>query len=157
MNDFYEEEYNWYQELDFNYNDGGRSKYFKTEKVGDCVCRAIAIANNMDYKEVYDLINKYSKRERTSLRKKSVSSARNGVYKETIKKILEDLGWTWVATMGIGKGCQVHLRKDEIPMNETIIVNVSKHTTCVKDGVINDTYDCSRHGNRCVYGYFIKR
>ena len=74
-----------------------------------------------------------------------------------IKKILESLGWTWVATMEIGKGCQVHLRANEIPMNETIIVSVSKHLTCIKNGIINDTYDCSRDGNRCVYGYFIKK
>jgi hypothetical protein len=24
------------------------------------------------------------------------------------------------------------------------------------DGIINDTYDCSREGTRCVYGYFTK-
>jgi len=26
----------------------------------------------------------------------------------------------------------------------------------VIDGVINDTYDCSREGTRCVYGYWEK-
>ncbi|MBQ3475825.1 MAG: hypothetical protein IJH20_06630 [Bacilli bacterium] len=145
------------EKLGFNYNDGGRAKYFSAERVGDCVCRAIAIGNDMDYKEVYDLINKYAKKEHVGKRKKGISNARNGVYKDTIKRVLEDLGWTWVATMEIGKGCQVHLRANEIPMNETIIVNVSKHTTCVKNGVINDTYDCSREGTRCVYGYYIKR
>lgn len=145
------------EKLGFNYNDGGRAKYFSAERVGDCVCRAIAIGNDMDYKEVYDLINKYAKKEHVGKRKKGISNARNGVYKDTIRRVLEDLGWTWVATMEIGKGCQVHLRANEIPMNETIIVNVSKHTTCVKNGVINDTYDCSREGTRCVYGYYIKR
>lgn len=145
------------EKLGFNYNDGGRAKYFSAERVGDCVCRAIAIGNDMDYKEVYDLINKYAKKEHVGKRKKGISNARNGVYKDTIKRVLEELGWTWVATMEIGKGCQVHLRANEIPMNETIIVNVSKHTTCVKNGVINDTYDCSREGTRCVYGYYIKR
>lgn len=144
-------------ELGFQYNSGGREKYFKQEKVGDCVCRAIAIATDMDYLEVYNMINEYSKREYISKRKTKKSSARNGVYKDTIRKILEDLGWTWVATMKIGKGCQVHLRANEIPMNETIIVNVSKHTVCVKNGIINDTYNCSRNGNRCVYGYYIKK
>lgn len=143
-------------ELDFEYNNGGREKYFEKANVGDCVCRAIAIGNDMDYLEVYNLINEYAKKERKSKRKRGISNARNGVYKNTIRKILKDLGWTWVATMGIGKGCQVHLRKNEIPMNETIIVNVSRHTTCVKNGVINDTYNCSRGGNRCVYGYYIK-
>ena len=142
-------------ELEFNYNDGGRSKYFKGT-TGDCVCRAISIGNNMDYKEVYDLINQYSKVERTGKRKRGKSSARTGVYKSTIKKILEELGWKWIPTMKIGSGCQVHLRLGEIPMDKTIIVSVSKHLTCIKSGVINDTYNCSREGNRCVYGYFIK-
>ena len=52
-------------ELGFNYNDGGRAKYFNVKGVSDCVCRAIAIGNDMDYKEVYDLINEYAKKEHT--------------------------------------------------------------------------------------------
>ena len=44
------------------YDDGGRSKYFKGT-TDDCVARAIAIATGKDYKEVYDLINKYSKED----------------------------------------------------------------------------------------------
>jgi len=31
-----------------------------------------------------------------------------------------------------------------------------KHTTAVIDGIIHDTYDPSRAGTRCVYGYFTK-
>jgi hypothetical protein len=57
--------------------------------------------------------------------------------------------------MGIGTGCQVHLREDELPKGN-IIVNLSKHLSCVKDGVLHDTYDCTRNGNRCVYGYWVK-
>lgn len=37
--------------MDFVYNDGGRSRYFKAKSVGDCVTRAIAIATRTDYKE----------------------------------------------------------------------------------------------------------
>ena len=61
-------------ELGFNYNDGGRAKYFNVKGVSDCVCRAIAIGNDMDYKEVYDLINEYAKKEHTGKRKKRISS-----------------------------------------------------------------------------------
>ena len=85
-------------ELDFNYNSGGREKYFKGI-TGDCVCRAIAIANDMDYLEVYNMINEYAKKEHITKRKKKKSSARNGVFKGTEKKILEKLGWSWVATI----------------------------------------------------------
>ena len=55
--------------------------------------------------------------------------------------------------MLVGQGCQTHLREDELP-NGTLIVKVSRHLTCVKDGVLYDTYDCTRDGERCVYGYW---
>ncbi len=138
----------------FVYDDGGRSKYYKAGEVGDCVCRAISIATGRDYKEIHDLINEYSKNERKSKRC-SKSSARNGVRKETSRKILESLGFVWTPTMQIGQGCKVHLREDELPAG-TLIVSVSKHLTCVIDGVIHDTYDPTRDGERCVYGYYKK-
>ena len=47
------------------------------------------------------------------------------------------------------------MREDELPSGE-LIVALSKHLTCVKDGVLYDTYDCSRGGDRCVYGYWRK-
>lgn len=137
------------------YSTGGREKYFKSNVVGDCVCRAIANATGMDYKQVYDLINSYAKKEHLSKRKKKKSNARNGVTKDTIWRILTDLGWKWIPTMLIGSGCQVHLNEKELP-DGTLIVSVSKHLTCVKNRKLYDTYDCSRGGTRCVYGYYIK-
>lgn len=143
-------------ELGFNYNDGGRSKYFKKENVGDCVCRAIAIATDSDYMEIYKKINEYAKSEHITKRKRKISSARDGVYRVAYDKLLREMGWRFVPLMSIGSGCQFHLRAKEIPMNDKIICRLSKHLTCVINGVINDTYDCSREGNRCVYGYYIK-
>jgi hypothetical protein len=55
--------------------------------------------------------------------------------------------------MQIGSGCKVHLRDGELPTGR-LVVFVSKHYTAVIDGVIHDTYDPSRAGTRCVYGYF---
>ena len=92
--------------MKFNYDDGGRSKYFKGE-TRDCVCRAICIATGRDYKEIYDLINEIAKKEHKGKRKRGTSNARKGVYKYTEKEIIEKiLGWKWVATMTIGSGCQ---------------------------------------------------
>ena len=133
-------------------DDGGRAAAGFKGQTGDCVCRAIAIATQMPYKEVYDLINQYSKKEK----RKKKSSARDGVWKPTKRKIMEDLGWEWVPTMGIGTGCKVHLRAEELPKGR-LVVAVTKHSVAVIDGVIHDTYDCSRDGTRCVYGYFRKR
>ena len=136
----------------FEYADGGRSRYFKG-RAGDCVVRAICNATGRDYKEVYDAINALAESERVGVRKRGRSSARNGVYTPTARKYLESIGWGFVPTMAIGKGCRVHLDPEELP-GGTLIVKVSKHFTCVRDGVLVDTYDCSRGGSRCVYGYY---
>jgi hypothetical protein len=137
------------------YDDGGRSQYYKGKDAGDCVCRAVAIATGLDYKRVYDDINELAKSERTGKRKRGKSSARNGVYKDTIRKLMVRYGWKWVPTMKVGQGCKVHLREDELPSGR-LVVSVSKHLTAVIDGVCHDTYDPSRDGTRCVYGYFVK-
>jgi hypothetical protein len=57
--------------------------------------------------------------------------------------------------MHIGRGCTVHLRAEELPTGR-LVVSLSKHVTAVVNGVIRDTYDPSRGGTRCVYGYFTK-
>ena len=136
-------------------DDGGRAAAGYKGKTGDCVCRAIAIATERPYKEVYDLINAFAKEEKITKRKRGKSSARNGVYKDVRRQIMEHLGWTWVPTMKIGEGCTVHLRAEELPKGR-LIVSVSKHLCAVIDGVLHDTYDCSRDGTRCVYGYYYK-
>lgn len=142
--------------MEFVYDDGGRSRYFKADNVGDCVTRAICNATGLDYKKVYDDLKGLAKQERITKRHKRKSTVRNGVSTKTLKKYIEHyLMWVWHPTMAIGSGCTVHLREDELP-NGTLIVSVSKHLTCVKDGVLYDTYDCSRDGERCVYGYWAK-
>lgn len=139
----------------WEYNDGGREAAGYKGSAGDCVCRAISIATEIPYQRVYELINEYGKQERLTSRRTKRSSARNGVHKDTIRKVMEELGWEWIPTMSIGSGCTVHLRSGELPMGR-LVVNCSKHCTAVIDGVINDTYDPSREGTRCVYGYFRK-
>ena len=134
---------------------GGRELYFTKPDVRDCVTRAICNATGMDYLEVYNGINSLAKSERTCRRTKS--SARNGVRPATVKKYIENIiGWVWVPCMGIGTGCQVHVRKSELPVTGTYILNLSGHLSCWKDGKLYDTYDCSRNGTRCVYGYWRK-
>lgn len=155
--------------MEYVFDDGGRSKYFKAEHVGDCVCRAIAIATGMDYKEVYDELQRRAKQETDIQLKKhrgnKRSSARNGMFRETWKEYLADLGWEYHSTCGVGKGISCHLVADELPMG-TVLVKVTKHLVCVKDGIIHDTYnssikqyydDCGNlvtNDRRAVYGYW---
>ena len=89
-----------------------------------------------------------------SLKQKN-DSPRTGTHRVVLKKYLQRLGWNWTPTMFVGQGCKVHLKKDELPSG-TLIVSCSKHITVVKNGVLHDTYDCSRNGTRCVYGYWTK-
>jgi len=141
--------------MEFIYDDGGRAEAGFKGEVGDCVCRAISIAAQLPYRTVYDGLNEMAKREHKSKRRRGRSSARNGVYKATIKRYIEEaLGWEWTPTMQIGSGCQVHLRDGELPSEGPLIVNVSKHTVAVVDGRVHDTFDPTRDGTRCVYGYW---
>jgi hypothetical protein len=138
----------------FVIDDGGRAAAGFRGQTGDCVCRAIAIATELPYPEVYAALNGAADRERPRRGKKR-SSARTGVHKATIRRYLTDLGWRWVPTMQVGSGCKVHLRAAELPGGR-LIVSVSRHLVAVIDGVIHDTHDPSRDGTRCVYGYFTK-
>lgn len=140
--------------MKFTYNDGGRRAAGFTGDTGDCATRACAIATGTPYQEVYDRINALAQRERKGTRKRGTSNARTGVHKGTFAKLMHDLGWRSVATMGIGTGCQVHLRDGELPMGR-IVCNVSKHYVAVVDGVIQDTFDPSRDGTRCVYAVWL--
>ena len=140
----------------FVFNDGGRSAAGYRGKAEDCVCRAIAIAMELPYQDVYDALNTLAARERSGSRKRGrKSAARTGVFRPSIRRYLDSLGWKWTPTMQIGSGCKVHLRADELPAGR-LIVSVSQHLCAVIDGVIQDTHDPARGGTRCVYGYWRK-
>lgn len=175
--------------MKFIYDDGGRAAAGFKGNTGDCVTRSIAIATGLPYREVYDLVNAVAKESpkhkllvrRGKPRYQSRSSARNGVLKTDIRKVMQRLGWRWVPTMQIGSGCKVHLCADELPKGR-LIVSVSKHLTAVIDGVIHDTHDPQREiavftpdngrelkpgekrnvngiytiQRRCVYGYYVQ-
>jgi hypothetical protein len=135
------------------YDDGGRGAAgFSTRTAaGDCVVRAIAIAGERDYREVYDALAKRSA-ELGGRR-----SARDGVSPRVYRPMLEhDWGWSWTPTMAIGSGCTVHLRADELPVGR-LVVSLSRHLAAVIDGTVHDTYDPTRGGTRCVYGYWTVR
>lgn len=79
--------------MKFHYSDGGRSNYFKATNVGDCVTRAICNATGNDYKEVYKALNELSLKENVSKhRGEKRSSSRDGVFKETYRQYLKELG-----------------------------------------------------------------
>jgi hypothetical protein len=142
--------------MPFARDDGGRAAAGYRGTADDCVCRAAAIVTGRPYQEIYDLINELGRAERPGKRQRSRSSARTGVYKDTTRKLMAELGLEWTPTMGIGTGCRVHLTPGELPSGR-LITSVTKHITAVIDGVVHDLYDPSRDGTRCVYGYWSAR
>jgi hypothetical protein len=143
------------------YNDGGRAAAGFKGNAGDCVARAIAIVTGLPYADVYDRLAKgnatqrVTKHSRRDTKTCGVETARNGIWtqRQWFKDYMASLGFVWHPTMQIGSGCKVHLRADELPPGR-LVVMLSKHSVAVIDGVVHDTYDCTRGGTRCVYGYF---
>ncbi len=135
------------------YNDGGRKAAGFKGDAGDCVTRAIAIATGVPYREVYDALHARAREAARSARTKKHGSPRAGVHRNVYQPYLESLGFVWTPTMQIGQGCKVHLRVGELP-GGTLVVAVSRHLVAVVNGVVHDTHDPSRGGQRCVYGYY---
>jgi hypothetical protein len=143
------------QAVEYAYDDGGRSAAGYKGYTGDCGVRALAIAADIPYQQAYDLCNEFAKSEKPSKTRRGKSSARTGMHSHTYRKVMEAAGFRWVPTMAIGSGCTVHVRASELPPGR-IVLNVSKHYAAFVNGVLRDTFDCSRGGDRCVYGYFIR-
>src|SRR5215471_5910448 len=103
------------------YDDGGRAAAGYKGQAGDCVCRSIAIITGLPYQTVYDELNALAAKERRTKRRRTKSSSRNGVRKATYRRYIEALGFRWTPTMGIGTGCGVHLRADELPAGRLLV------------------------------------
>ena len=147
----------------WEFNDGGRQDAGFKGRAGDCVTRAIAIADGRPYREVYDeigaRIGEWSKgRSRAAKQwraRKRGATGRNSTPNPVIKVYLAEQGWEWTPTMHIGSGTTVHLRADELPAGR-VIARVSGHLCAVIDGVVQDTHDPTRQGTRAVYGYWVR-
>ena len=145
----------------YKYNDGGRSKYFKG-RCGDCVVRAISIATDKDYKEIYDLLHQRQKewanksRSKAALRCRKNPSPRAGVWKQVYNPLIEELGFRWVSTCEVGSSDRTYLTRGGTSLPKgTLIVKTRRHLQCVKDHVLHDTQPLSNFGSM-VYGYWIK-
>lgn len=149
--------------LGFCINDGGRELAGFKGGAGDCVVRAVAIAAQIPYLQVYEDLREanlsYADQRHDKLARRlnaQGASPRNGNHRNVFHSYILSHGFDWIPTMKVGAGCQVHLLANELPMGR-LIVRVSKHLTAVIDGVIQDTHNPSRGGKRCVYGYYIQR
>jgi len=124
--------------MKFQYSDGGRSKYY-SGVVGDCVTRAFTIGLEKSYLEIYELVNKTSQLERFDMKiksnrkKKGISSACGGVYPTTIKKLAYHFGLKFNPKTGKVRGLK----------GRDYLVLLQEHMTCIRNGILFDTHDCS--------------
>jgi hypothetical protein len=133
------------------YDDGGRAAAGRKGDAGDCAVRAIAIAAELPYADIYDALYDASR-----LLDSKPASPRLGVTRKVMDGVLVGvLGWSWTPTMQVGSGTRVHLRADELP-DGRLIARCSRHYVAVIDGVAHDTHDPTRDGTRAVYGYWTR-
>ena len=135
------------------YSPGVNRERYINEIPDCCYARALSNAMNLDYKEAYDLISKYIEKE--ELDEKYKSNDRNSICKDVIKKVLVDMGWQNKSLMVFGQGTSHHICEKDLPKG-SVIAQISKGITFIKDGVLFDKYDVSRNNTRCCYSIWTK-
>ena len=123
--------------MKFEYNDGGRKKAGYKGIAGDCIVRAISIATEIPYQEVYDELFEMGKnwigRSKSAKKIRKNPSPRNGTSWKLAREYLKNKGWIRVTG---------NLKLDDEKFkNGTYLCGVRKHLTVVKDGVLLDSWD----------------
>lgn len=128
----------------FVHNDGGREAAgYKGKNAGDCVARAVAIALELPYKQVYLDIARLNKEFGFK------RSARDGVHQQVYELYLKRKGWSW------RKAPKFEGRKAKPAdlLHGRVIAKQASHLVAVIDGKPHDLWDTSQ---RMVYGYYAK-
>ena len=121
-----------------------QTKRFKRQYAGDCVTRAITLAEGIDYILIY---KELSRRMKAWGR----SGANNGVYDTIWRPMLQEAGYEQVKPHD-AQGYRYHrvpLASAELPAKGTVVVRVSRrngrrhghHLFTVIDGVIHDSFN----------------
>jgi cellobiose-specific phosphotransferase system component IIA len=143
--------------LGFIYNDGGRADAGYKGSTGDCVVRAIAIAEQRDYEEVRRELMEYNRNYANTSRsriakkiQKRGATTRRGNWKRVYEKLLDNNGWTKHAKIRVGSTDRCYMLKSDIPSGR-VLLKVRRHLVACVDHVINDTWD-SRESDLWVDG-----
>ncbi len=152
--------------ITFQQHDGGREDAGFRGRANDCVTRAMAIAMDRDYMDVYKELSQRQKayclaqvrkcersrprHARYWERRAKRSSARNGMLHQISRPYLKELGWEM--TSG-------YTRIEDFPEKGTFLICQKGHMATIKDGVLYDKFDCRRYPGRRssrVLAYFVK-
>lgn len=140
--------------LPYNRTDGGRQDAITDGEIdsrinkGDCVTRAIAIATNTPYAEVYEDIKYLCETEKPVFDRK-MSDPNNGVYPELYMPYIEQYFNVTAKAYD-----EEHLDKPHRHVSSedfgtgTFIVQIHRHLLAIIDGVIHDSWDSNNKGWR---------
>ena len=106
-------------------------------EVNDCVVRAIALAHNEDWNKVYDELSEYAKQEATLL--------------DDVTFIEPYLNDRYSKTCYRCNKCKMTLKEFMNTHKQGVyLVTMKGHITCVIDGVVYDTWDCTNKNIWCA-------
>ncbi len=113
------------------------------KKTGDCVVRALALAEDRRWLDVYDALCKIGR---------VLHDMPNN--KKVYEEYLLQKGWTKQRMPRHPNGKRYKLRELADEKNQEVFVaNVVSHVATVKRGNLLDTWDC---GSKCVGNYYTK-
>lgn len=110
--------------MDFLYNDGGRSAYFKGKRVDDCVVRAISIALGVDYLEVFKALHNIE-----------LQLGRSFTDDKVWQQYLREQNWV---EHKYGRGAKP---LGNLFYGDTFIAVTNTHLSAVKQHTLMDTFD----------------
>lgn len=113
--------------------DGGRKAAGYKGSTGDCVVRAITIASDGDYKEIYDACASANK----LFHPNKAASARNGVFQDAWHYVCKYLGFE---DMGVKASEELSIT-DAYNRFGDCIVEIPRHLLAVKGGFVVDSWD----------------
>lgn len=138
--------------------DGGRAEAGYKGVTGDCMIRALAIATERPYKEVYKDVFAYMKAHPTMWQRADPKrcSPRYGVPVETAKAYLAERGWAFIPREELVSVRGVD-NVDRLPLG-TILVLLPRHIFTMRNGVAFDVFEPKRLklADRLVSGIFMK-
>lgn len=119
----------------------------KGHKTGDCCVRAIAGTLGISYEQAIDECAFWAKKKCYGI-----------TDKQTVELVLRQHGYVKMKQPRKRDNTKYLVRElDEIipqrMLNEGVLVTVANHHTCIKNGVIQDIWDC---GRKTVGNYYIK-
>lgn len=119
----------------------------KHRKTGDCSTRAIVGVLGISYDEALKLQTE-----------ESLKSYYDPTSKQVMEKVLAKFGFVKMKQPKKYDGTKYEVREldqllDKRTLDEGVLVTVANHHTCIKDGYIQDTWNC---GRKTVGNYYIK-